>query len=105
MSVSLTGRPVPGLWPSVGKLLRLRWTIWISGFRRAKRGRKIGMMLLALLALAGPATLQPWADDAHHPEKAATAKKPGKARPKAPQKKPAVKPDTSKQSGLPSPRV
>ena len=60
---------------------------------------------VALLALAGPATTQPWADDAHHPEKAAKAKKPGKARPKQPQKKPAVKPDTSKQSGLPKPRV
>jgi hypothetical protein len=60
---------------------------------------------VALLALVGPATMQPWADDAHHPEKAAKAKKPGKARPKQPQKKPAVKPDTSKQSGLTKPRV
>jgi ABC-2 type transport system permease protein len=37
----------------VWKLLRLRWTIWISGFRRAKTARRIGMILLALLALAG----------------------------------------------------
>jgi hypothetical protein len=63
------------------------------------------MFVVALLALAGPATTQPWADDAHHPEKAAKAKKPGKARSKQPQKKPAVKPATSKQSEIPYSRV
>jgi hypothetical protein len=63
------------------------------------------MFVVALLALAGPATTQPWADDAHHPEKAAKAKKPGKARPKQPQRKPAVKPATSKQSEISYPRV
>jgi hypothetical protein len=34
----------PRLWPYVWKLLRLRWTIWISGFRRARTSRKIGMI-------------------------------------------------------------
>ena len=63
------------------------------------------ILVVALLALAGPATLQPWADDAHHPEKATKAKKPGKARSKQPQKRPAVKPETSKQSELSNPRV
>jgi hypothetical protein len=63
------------------------------------------IVMVALLALAGPATPQPWADDAHHPEKAAKAKKPGKARPKQPQKRPAVKPATSKQSEMTYPRV
>ena len=63
------------------------------------------IFVVALLALAGPATTQPWADDAHHPEKAAKAKKPGKARAKQPQKRPAVKPDTPKQSELRNPRV
>lgn len=63
------------------------------------------IFVVALLALAGPATTKPWADDAHHPEKAAKAKKPGKARAKQQQKRPAVKPDTSKQSEIPYPRV
>jgi len=63
------------------------------------------IFVVALLALAGPATTQPWADDAHHPEKAAKAKKPGKARPKQPQKRPAVKADTPKQGVLRNPRA
>ena len=52
----------PGLWPSVWKLLRLRWTIFISAFLRAKTGRKIGMMLLGLLILgfAGFAFSMSW---------------------------------------------
>jgi hypothetical protein len=64
----------------------------------------IVIFVVAVVALAGPATTQPQADDAHHPEKAAKAKKPGNARPQ-PQKRPAVKPDASKQSGLSNPRV
>ena len=63
------------------------------------------IFVVVLLALAGPATMDPWADDAHHPEKAAKAKKPGKARPKQPQKRPAVKPATSKKREIPYPRV
>jgi hypothetical protein len=62
-------------------------------------------LLVALIALAGPLTTQPWADDAHHPEKAAKAKKPSKARSKPTQKKPAVKSNTSKQSEIHIPRV
>ena len=41
------------LWRYVGKLLRLRWVLLINGFRRAKLRRKIGMVVLALLVLAG----------------------------------------------------
>jgi ABC-2 type transport system permease protein len=44
--------PVHSLWHYVWKLLRLRAVITISGFRRAKLGRKIFMGVLALLALA-----------------------------------------------------
>lgn len=51
MSLLALERPIPQLWPSVLKLLRLRWTIWISGFRRAKTSRKIGLVILALLVL------------------------------------------------------
>ena len=36
--------------------------------------------MVGLIALAGPMATQPWADDAHHPETAAKAKKPGKKR-------------------------
>jgi hypothetical protein len=61
--------------------------------------------MVGLIALSGPMTSRPWADDAHHPEKAAKAKKPGKARPKQPQKRPAVKPGKSKQSEFRAPRV
>ena len=76
---------------------------------RARKGMSMKRLTVAfmvgLIALAGPMTAQPWADDAHHPEKAAKAKKPSKARPKQPQKKPAVKPAKSKQSEIRSPRV
>jgi ABC-2 type transport system permease protein len=41
------------LWRYVGKLLRLRWVILISGFRRAKLRGKIGTLVLLLLALGG----------------------------------------------------
>jgi len=41
-----------GLWHYVGKLLRLRWLIFFSGFRRAKLRRKIGYLLAALIVLA-----------------------------------------------------
>ena len=51
MSVGVQGFTDPGLWSSVWKLLRLRAVIFISGFRRAKLRRKIGMIVLALLVL------------------------------------------------------
>jgi ABC-2 type transport system permease protein len=51
MSVGVHGFTDPGLWSSVWKLLRLRVVIFISGFRRAKLRRKIGMVVLAFLIL------------------------------------------------------
>ncbi len=55
MSVdSLAGeQPGANLWRYVSKLLRLRWVILISGFRRAKLRGKIGTLVLLLLALGG----------------------------------------------------
>ncbi len=46
-------QPKPALWRYVWKLLRLRGVILISEFRRATRRRKIGMIFLGLLAIAG----------------------------------------------------
>jgi ABC-2 type transport system permease protein len=43
--------PQPRLWPTVGKLLRLRLVILLSSFRRARLRRKIGMILLAIIVL------------------------------------------------------
>lgn len=43
--------PGSNLWRSVWKLLRLRLQIFISGFRRARLRRKIGIILLGLIAL------------------------------------------------------
>jgi ABC-2 type transport system permease protein len=51
MSAGVQGFTDPGLWSSVWKLLRLRVIIFISGFRRAKLRRKIGISVLALLIL------------------------------------------------------
>ena len=45
--------PNPALWRYVWKLLRLRVVILVSEFRRARLRRKIGMILLGLLAVAG----------------------------------------------------
>ena len=42
----------PGLWVSVWRMLRLRLVILVSGFRRAKLGRKIGYIFAALAFLA-----------------------------------------------------
>ena len=45
--------PKHGLWRYVWTLLHLQWRIFISGFRHAKRGRKLGYVILgALLLLA-----------------------------------------------------
>jgi len=44
---------VGNLWHYVGKLLRLRWVIFYSGFRRAKLRGKIGTIVLGLLVLGG----------------------------------------------------
>lgn len=46
-------RSVGNLWHYVGKLLRLRWVIFYSGFRRAKLRGKIGTIVLGLLVLGG----------------------------------------------------
>jgi ABC-2 type transport system permease protein len=43
--------PEARLWPSVWKLLRLRWIILTSSFRRAKRWRKFGMIMLGVLLI------------------------------------------------------
>src|SRR5690554_5779944 len=43
--------PQAGLWPSVWKLMRLRLVILLSGFRRAKTTRKIGIIFVGLLVL------------------------------------------------------
>jgi ABC-2 type transport system permease protein len=42
----------PGLWVSVWRMLRLRLVILVSGFRRAKLGRKIGYIFATLAFLA-----------------------------------------------------
>jgi hypothetical protein len=52
----------------------------------------------ALIALAGPIAIQSQANDAHHPEKAAS-KKVTKTKPKQQQKKPAEKTGKSQQQG------
>lgn len=41
------------LWRYIGKLLRLRWIILISGFRRASMRGKIGMLVLLVLVVGG----------------------------------------------------
>jgi hypothetical protein len=57
----------------------------------------IGSML-ALIVLAGPIATELRAEDAHHPAKAAKAKKSAKAKLEQPRKKPAVKAGKAKQS-------
>ena len=37
-----------GLWPTAWKLIRLRLLISVNGFRRAKRGRKVGTVVLVV---------------------------------------------------------
>jgi ABC-2 type transport system permease protein len=44
---------IGNLWHYVGKLLRLRWVIFYSGFRRAKIRGKIGTIVLGFLVLGG----------------------------------------------------
>jgi hypothetical protein len=43
--------PVTGLWPAVGKLIRLRVLLFLSSFRHANRRRKLGIIVLGLLFL------------------------------------------------------
>lgn len=50
--------------------------------------RLITMTTIALIALAAPLATQLRADDAHHPDKAAKAKKPAKAKTNRPKKPP-----------------
>jgi ABC-2 type transport system permease protein len=45
----------PKLWSYVWKLLRLRWVIFTSEFRRAKFRRKFGMIALGVLVVGGMA--------------------------------------------------
>ena len=61
--------------------------------------RLIAISMIALIAVAVPVATQLRADDAHHPEKAAKAKKSTKAKTKE-QKKPAVKTDQLKQGEM-----
>ncbi len=42
-------RPIPGLWPSVWKLLHLRLLILLRSFRRSPLRNKIGLIVLALI--------------------------------------------------------
>ncbi len=55
MTVNSQAQAQPGasLWRYVGKLLRLRWMILISGFRRAKLRGKLGTLVLLSLVLGG----------------------------------------------------
>jgi hypothetical protein len=53
---------------------------------------------IVLIVAAGPIATQLWAVDAHHPEKAAKAKKSTKAKTK--KKQPVTKADRSKESGM-----
>jgi ABC-2 type transport system permease protein len=57
MTLSREARADAGakLWPYVWKLLRLRWVIFSSEFRRAKLKRKFGMIVLGLLVIGGMA--------------------------------------------------
>ncbi len=48
---TLTAASFPRLWPAVWKLLRLRWVIVLSQFRRASLRRKIGQGVLAAIIL------------------------------------------------------
>ncbi|MCU0488490.1 MAG: hypothetical protein MUE67_06025 [Anaerolineales bacterium] len=48
---TLTASPSARLWPAVWKLLRLRWVIVLSQFRRASLRRKIGQGVLAAIIL------------------------------------------------------
>lgn len=49
----MSARPQASLWAYVWKLLRLRLLIVVQEFRRAKLRRKIGMVVLGILALGG----------------------------------------------------
>ncbi|MGW8250355.1 MAG: putative ABC transporter permease subunit [Anaerolineales bacterium] len=46
-------QPSSNLWRYVSKLLRLRWVIFLSNFKRAKLRGKIGTIVLALLVVGG----------------------------------------------------
>ena len=48
VGAGLGAPPSAAVLPAVWKLLRLRWVIFASGFRRAKLGRKIGTDMLGL---------------------------------------------------------
>jgi len=63
--------------------------------------RLIVASMIALIGLAGPIATQLRADDAHHPEKAAKAKKSTKTKAKPQKRKPAEKTSESKQGEVP----
>ncbi|MBI4926681.1 MAG: hypothetical protein HY835_02870 [Anaerolineae bacterium] len=53
--MSVAAFPEPGLWSTVWKLLRLRIMIAVNGFKRAKRGTKVGIIfgVLGVLVFLG----------------------------------------------------
>lgn len=59
MTVTTQTQPQPGsnLWRTVWKLLRLRWVIFTSSFRRGKLRNKIMTIILGLLILGGLAVV------------------------------------------------
>ena len=44
-----TAHPQVSIWRSVWKLFRLRWILFITGFLRARRRRKIWMIVILIL--------------------------------------------------------
>jgi len=56
--------------------------------------------MIALIGLTGALTTQLQADDAHHPEKSAKAKKSTATKPKQQKKEPAAKANKSNQSEM-----
>ncbi|MGE5141524.1 MAG: hypothetical protein ACM3JD_18815, partial [Rudaea sp.] len=54
---AMAARPNYGLWRQVGKLLRLSWFMSLMGFLRAGRRRKIGLIVLGLVVVAGVAVI------------------------------------------------
>ncbi|MGB3699959.1 MAG: hypothetical protein WA997_01710 [Anaerolineales bacterium] len=50
--MTVASTPGSNLWLSVWKLLRLRWVIFFSGFRRARLRNKIGMLVVGVVLLA-----------------------------------------------------
>jgi hypothetical protein len=62
--------------------------------------RLVVTSIVAIVLAFGPIATQLWANDAHHPEKAAKAKKSAKTKTKTKQKQPAAKTDKSKEGKM-----